>query len=244
VPPVDGAKVAEILVRLSQLAADLPQVAEIDINPLLADAAGILALDARIAVGAPKARGLVRGGHPRFAIRPYPKEWEQDLVTESGFACRVRPVRPEDEQLFRSFFERVNPDDVRQRFFAPVKEFSHAFIARLTQIDYARSMVLVALDPSGSDMLGAVRLHADPDNENAEYAIFVRSDQQGRGLGLALMKRIIAYGRKQGTRRIYGQVLAENVRMLALARDLGFRVGADPDDPALQKVVLELGEGG
>jgi len=241
VPPVDIAKVAEILVRLSQLAADLPEVAEIDINPLLADAGCIVALDARIAVGAPRARGLVRGGHPRFAIRPYPKEWERDLVTESGFACRIRPVRPEDEQLFRDFFQRVDPDDVRQRFFAPIKEFTHAFIARLTQIDYARSMVLVALDSDSGEMLGAVRLHADPDNENAEYAIFVRSDQQGRGLGLSLMKLIIDYGRRQGTKRIYGQVLAENVRMLALARDLGFRIGADPDDPALQKVVLELG---
>jgi acetyltransferase len=241
VPPVDGAKVAEILVRLSQLAADLPQVAEIDINPLLADATGIVALDARIAVGAPKAKGLVRGGHPRFAIRPYPKEWERDLVTESGFACKIRPVRPEDEQIFRTFFERVDPDDIRQRFFAPIKEFTHAFIARLTQIDYARSMVLVAIEPGSGDLLGAVRLHADPDNENAEYAIFVRSDQQGRGLGLSLMKLIIDYGRRQGTARIYGQVLAENVRMLALARELGFTVGPDPDDTALQKVVLELG---
>lgn len=241
VPPVDGAKVAEILVRLSQLAADLPQVAEIDINPLLADATGIVALDARIAVGAPRAKGLVRGGHPRFAIRPYPKEWERDLVTESGFACKIRPVRPEDEQIFRTFFERVDPDDIRQRFFAPIKEFTHAFIARLTQIDYARSMVLVAIEPGSGDLLGAVRLHADPDNENAEYAIFVRSDQQGRGLGLSLMKLIIDYGRRQGTARIYGQVLAENVRMLALARELGFTVGPDPDDTALQKVVLELG---
>jgi len=241
VPPVDTAKVAEILVRLSQLAADLPQVAEIDINPLLADPSGIVALDARIAVGAPRAKGLVRGGHPRFAIRPYPKEWERNLVTESGFACKVRPVRPEDEQLFRDFFHRVNPDDIRQRFFAPIKEFTHAFIARLTQIDYARSMVLVALDHDSGEMLGAVRLHADPDNENAEYAIFVRSDQQGRGLGLSLMQLIIDYGRRQGTRRIYGQVLAENVRMLALARELGFTIGPDPDDSALQKVVLELG---
>ena len=113
---------------------------------------------------------------------------------------------------------------MRQRFFAPIKEFTHAFIARLTQIDYARSMVLVALDPDSGEMLGAVRLHADPDNENAEYAIFVRSDQQGRGLGLSLMKLIIDYGRRQGTKRIYGQVLVENVRMLALARDLGFEL--------------------
>jgi acetyltransferase len=102
-------------------------------------------------------------------------------------------------------------------------------------------MVLVAIEPGSGDLLGAVRLHADPDNENAEYAIFVRSDQQGRGLGLSLMKLIIDYGRRQGTARIYGQVLAENVRMLALARELGFTVGPDPDDTALQKVVLELG---
>ncbi len=107
---------------------------------------------------------------------------ERDLVTESGFACRIRPVRPEDEQLFRDFFQRVDPDDVRQRFFAPIKEFTHAFIARLTQIDYARSMVLVALDSDSGEMLGAVRLHADPDNENAEYAIFVvRSTSRAGG---------------------------------------------------------------
>ncbi|MCA0317765.1 MAG: bifunctional acetate--CoA ligase family protein/GNAT family N-acetyltransferase [Proteobacteria bacterium] len=240
VPPVDTAKVADILVRLSQLAADLPQVAEIDINPLLADAGGIVALDARIAVGAPRARGLVRGGHPRFAIRPYPKEWEREAETESGFRFRVRPVRPEDEELFRTFLQRVDPNDIRQRFFTPIKDFSHAFVARLTQIDYARSMVLVALDIETGDLLGAVRLHADPDNENAEYAVFVRSDMQGRGLGGMLMRMIIDYGRGHGTKRIYGQVLAENRGMLTLARQLGFREGPDPDDPGLRKVVLEL----
>jgi acetyltransferase len=240
VAPVDTAKVAEILVRLSQLAADLPQVAEIDINPLLADAGGIVALDARIAVGAPRAKGLVRGGHPRFAIRPYPKEWEREAETESGFRFRVRPVRPEDEDLFRTFLQRVDPNDIRQRFFTPIKDFSHAFVARLTQIDYARSMVLVAIDIDSGDLLGAVRLHADPDNENAEYAVFVRSDMQGRGLGGMLMRMIIEYGRGHGTKRIYGQVLAENRGMLTLARQLGFREGPDPDDPGLRKVVLEL----
>jgi acetyltransferase len=240
VPPVDGAKVAEVLVRLSQLAADLPEIAEIDINPLLADQSGLLAVDARIAVGAPRAKGLVAGGHPRFAIRPYPKEWERLVETEQGFHFKVRPVRPEDEDMFRTFLERVHPNDIRQRFFSPIKEFSHAFVAKLCQIDYARSMVLVALAADSEEMLGAVRLHSDPDNDLAEYAAFVRSDLQGQGLGLTLMKLIIDYGRTQGTKRIYGQILNENVKMLALARELGFKVATDPDDPSLQKAVLTL----
>ncbi|QCI63920.1 bifunctional acetate--CoA ligase family protein/GNAT family N-acetyltransferase [Phreatobacter stygius] len=240
VPPVDGAKVAEVLVRLSQLAADLAAVAEIDINPLLADAQGVLALDARIAVGAPKAAKLGAGGHPRFAIRPYPKEWERQVETESGYRFRIRPVRPEDEAIFRDFLERVDPDDLRQRFFAPIKQFSHAFIAKLAQIDYARSMVLVALEEATGDLIGTVRLHADPDNDNAEYAVFIRSDMQGRGLGITMMRLIIDYAREQRIKRIYGQVLNENHKMLALARDLGFSVSTDPDDSSLQRVVLEL----
>lgn len=240
VPPVDGSKVAEVLVRLSRFAADMPAIAEIDINPLLADGAGVLALDARIAVGAPRAKNLVRGGHPRFAIRPYPKEWEREVVTDKGFAFRIRPVRPEDEELFRDFLERVDPNHIRQRFFAPIKDFSHAFIARLTQIDYARSMVLVAFGKDSGDLIGMVHLHADPDNENAEYAVFVRSDMQGYGLGVTLMRLIIDYARRQGTRRIYGQVLAENRGMLTVAQHLGFRESIDPDDTGLRKVVLEL----
>jgi acetyltransferase len=243
VPPVDVTRVADVLVRLSALAADLPEVCEIDLNPLVADSKGVVALDARIAVGAPRAAGLASGGHPRFVIRPYPTAWEREVAADDGYRFRVRPVRPEDEALYRDFFAKVAPDDMRQRFFTPVKHISHAFVARLTQIDYARSMVLVALDLSRREMLGAVRLHADPDNADAEFAILVRSDLQGHGIGAALMRLIVDYARGQGTRRIVGQVLNENARMLALCRDLGFEIGTDPQDVTLQRVVLDLGDG-
>src|SRR5262249_120023 len=138
----------------------LPEIRALDINPLLADQDGVIALDARIAV-APLAGGRRGPGHPRFAIRPYPTEWERTVMLREDWAVFVRPVRPEDEAMFRAFFAKVTSEDLRLRFFAPVREFSHAFVARLTQLDYARAITLVALDSEKGDMLGAVRLHAD-----------------------------------------------------------------------------------
>jgi acetyltransferase len=229
IPAAREDEVALVLVKLAQLAADVPEIRELDINPLLADHEGVIAVDARISI-APLA-GERRGpGHPRFAVRPYPKEWERTIRLASGREAFVRPVRPDDEALVRAFFTKVTPEDVRLRFFAPVRAFSHEFIARLTQIDYARAIALLAVEPGSGEMLGAVRLHADANFDTGEYAILVRSDLKGHGLGWSLMQIMIEYARWLGLKTIEGQVLRENTTMLQMCRALGFSVAEDRDD--------------
>ena len=152
----------------------------------------------------------------------------------------VRPLRPEDEGSLQKFLEKITPDDLRLRFFAPVKYFSHAFLARLTQLDYGRAIAFAALDATSTDLLGVVRLHADSNYENAEYAVLVRSDLKGRGIGWQLMELIIRYARSEKLKRIEGQVLRENTTMLDMCQQLGFQIADDPSDKALKVVRLEL----
>ncbi|KAF1714695.1 bifunctional acetate--CoA ligase family protein/GNAT family N-acetyltransferase [Pseudoxanthomonas wuyuanensis] len=240
VPAADERAVALVLVKLAQLAADIPEIQELDINPLLADRDGVVAVDARIVVGA--GRRLHKGrGHPRFAIFPYPKQWERSIELSDGNTAFVRPVRPEDDALFREFFTHVTDEDLRLRFFQSVKHFSHEFIARLTQLDYARSIALVAIDPGSGDMLGAVRLHADANYDRGEYGILVRSDLKGHGLGWQLMRIMIEYAQWLGLNLIEGQVLRENRTMLAMCEQLGFRIQLDADDAMLMDVSLPVG---
>ena len=152
----------------------------------------------------------------------------------------IRPMRPEDEGLVRRFLEHVSAEDLRLRFFAPIKDFGHAFVARLTQLDYARAMALNAIDEATGEMVGGVRLVSDANYESGEYAVLLRSDLKGRGLGWTLMQLIIEYARSEGVRRIEGQVLAENRVMLRMCRDLGFSVEPEPDSGDIMKVVLAL----
>jgi len=239
VPAAQEDEVAIALVKLSHLVADLPEIREIDINPLLADEHGAIAVDARIAVAlaAPSVRGR---WHPRMAIRPYPREWERHLTFGDGQAAFVRPIRPEDEPLFAPFFEQVTNEDLRLRFFSPVKDFGHGFIARLTQIDYARAMAFAAIDETTGGLLGVVRIHSDSDYKTAEYAILLRSDLKGRGLGGQMMELIIAYARSEGLEAIHGQVLTENTVMLDLCRRLGFSIEYLPDEKGIVQVRLPL----
>jgi len=238
-PAADERAVALVLVKLAQLAADIPEIRTLDINPLLADRDGILALDARVAVA--PSRILHKGrGHPRFAVFPYPKEWERRLALSDGSTAFVRPVRPEDDALFRAFFARVSDEDLRLRFFQAVKHFSHEFIARLTQLDYARSIALVAIDPRSGDMLGAVRLHADADYHRGEYGILIRSDLKGHGIGWRLMTIMIEYAKWLGLDVVEGQVLRENSTMIAMCQSLGFSTRLDPDDSTVMMVSLPV----
>jgi acetyltransferase len=224
---------------LALLAADIPEIHELDINPLLADEAGVLAVDARVAVG-PVERKFAGTGPANFAVRPYPSQWQRHIEMKDGRRVFVRPIRPEDEPLIHEFLRHVTPEDLRLRFFAPMKEFTHQFIARLTQLDYARAMAFVALDEITKKLIGVVRIHSDSVYEGGEYAILLRSDLKGRGLGWAMMQLIIEYAKFEGLKTISGDVLTENTVMLAMCRSLGFEVRSDPVEHAICNVRLTL----
>jgi acetyltransferase len=241
VPEAKTDDVALVLVKLAQLVADVPEVRELDLNPLLTDEAGVLALDARIAVAAPEPKFKGRA-HSRFAVRPYLSDWERRLVLKEDWRIFVRPVRPDDESLVRAFFQSVSPEDLRLRFFAPVKDFGHVFIARLTQLDYARAMALIGIDEASGQMIGSVRLHADANYETGEFAILLRSDLKGRGLGWKLMELIIEYATAEGITRIAGQVLRENSVMLRMCDELGFVIEDDPHDAGVLVATLVLSD--
>jgi acetyltransferase len=244
VPAVKPDAVATVLVKLAQMAADLPEIRELDINPLLADEAGVLVVDARVAVGIVP-RKFAGPGLSNFAVRPYPSKWERQLKDRDGQPIDgrrifARPIRPEDEPQIHELLRHVTAEDLRLRFFAPIKEFSHEFIARLTQLDYARAMAFVAVDESTRDILGVVRIHSDSIYESGEYAILLRSDLKGKGLGWALMQLLIEYAKSEGLKVISGQVLTENIVMLDMCRKLGFDVKADPLEHGLCDVKLAL----
>ncbi|RJF88798.1 GNAT family N-acetyltransferase [Oleomonas cavernae] len=237
-PAVDQRAVELALMRVAQLAIDHPEVVELEINPMIADPAGLIVLDARLRLAEPRLPGS-----RRLAIRPYPKALEGEVVDEAGDRYIIRPIRPEDERSLIAGFGAVSPEHTRLRFFAPMKELSHAFAAKLTQIDYDREMafVLVGDGPPGeAEWFGTGRLVADADGERAEYAILVRSDRIGRGLGRFLMERLITYGRERGLTEIYGEVLRENRTMLTLAAELGFEAEAIPGEPDIVHVTLHL----
>jgi RimJ/RimL family protein N-acetyltransferase len=168
------------------------------------------------------------------------KAWEHHIALPDGKAVYIRPIRPKDEALYGPFLAKVTPEDLRLRFFAPVKEFGHAFLARFTQIDYAKAMAFIALDEATGEMLGVARLHNNADNVSAEYAILVRSDLKTHGLGWQLMQQVIAYARAKGLQSVEGEVLRENATMLAMCRELGFEISSVPDAPSICAVKLRL----
>ncbi len=230
--------VALTLIKLSHLIIDVAEVVELDINPLLADEFGVLALDARIRVRRAEAPAA-----KRLAIRPYPKELEETIALPDGRTLLLRPVLPEDEPAFQDLFSKLSAEDIRLRFFAPKKALAHPFAARMTQIDYDREMALVLAQPGvpgRSEVYGVVHIYADPDGERAEYAILVRTDMSGLGLGPLLMRRIIEYGQARGIKELFGEVLRENRAMLKVCELLKFSRTAKEDEPGVFEVTLRL----
>ena len=236
-PPVKLDAVYDVLVALSQMLADLPELAELDINPLLADHDGVIALDARLRVS----RGAGAGA-ARFAIVPYPDELAE-TVTWQDETIVLRPIRPEDGPQHLAFAEKLEPQDLRLRFFSARRELPRSELARLTQIDYAREMAFIAVRtmPDGTaQTLGVVRAVTDPDNVAAEFAIIVSSDLKRRGLGHLLMRKMIGFLMRQGTQRMVGYVMRENHSMREMARLLGFKVDLAVSDADALTLVLTL----
>jgi acetyltransferase len=224
-----------VLMRLAQLACDVAEIAELDINPLLADGEGVIALDARVRLAAAKASAA-----SRLAIRPYPSELEE-TADWGGRVLVLRPIRPEDTARHRQFLAQIAPRDLYTRFFTGVRELPDKELAHLTQIDYDRDMAFLAVgrDPSGAEeILGVARACADPDNNAAEFAVLVRSDLKGQGLGKLLMRKLIRYCGDRGTRELWGSVMADNEPMLHLARRLGFKVRGSEQN--IETVALDL----
>jgi len=223
-PAIDQEALTQVLLRVSQMVCNIAEIEELDINPLLADAQGVIALDARVKLGP------LRGdGRSRLAIRPYPSELATqyrlpDGDTE-GQAVVLRPIRPDDEPALRRFYETAPAEDLRLRFFARRGSIPHAELARYSQIDYDREMSFVAFDAADaaqSRLLGYACGLSDPDNVDTEFAVQVAADAKRHGLATALMHTLIAYARQRGAERLVGECLPDNAAMSGLASRLGF----------------------
>ena len=238
VPPADMSAIEGVLIALAQLLAEEPRIVELDINPLLADAHGVIALDARVRVSA-----SAPGGAARFAIRPYPQELVERFEWR-GREATLRPIRPEDEAQHLAFLGRVEPADIRMRLFYTRRSIERSELARLTQIDYEREMAFIVTAPlpkgAGEETLGVVRGFVDPDNVQAEFGILIRSDSKGAGLGRRLMEKLIAFLRGRGTQRLVATVLAENAAMRQLAVQLGFQESEQQPEPTARRIELAL----
>jgi len=226
------------LIKLSQMIVDLKQVVELDINPLLVSGQGVIALDARIRVS-----NQDKSATKYLAIQPYPQELEEFILLKTGQRFMLRPIQPEDEPALIKNFEKLTQEEIRFRFFHVIKEMTHLMAARFTQIDYDREMALVVTDPERSldnNIYAVVRLIKEPFNNQAEFAIVVNHLVAGQGLGVLLMQRIITYAQQKEIDVIYGEVLSDNKKMLAICTKLGFSLHRNIDDSAIIDVKLSL----
>ena len=174
-------------------------------------------------------------------VRPYPSQWERHLVLgDDGWRIFVRPIRPDDDRLIRGLLAHVSKEDLRLRFFDSIREFSPQFIAKLIELDDARAMAFVAMDQASNEMLGVVWLYFETILGIGEYAILLRSDLKGRGLGWTLMQLMIEYAKSKGLKQVSGEILQENSVMLKMCRELGFKVKTDAEDRGVCDVTLVL----
>lgn len=225
--PLDIAGLSQFLVKVSNLIVDCAEIQRLDIHPLLASGNEFTALDVTLDI-AP----FIGDRESRLAIRPYPLHLEEWVEMKNGERALFRPILPEDEPLLRAFISQVTKEDLYYRYFSEINEFTHDDLANMTQIDYDREMAIVAVRRSGAgeEILGVTRAISDPDNVDAEFAVLVRSDLKGLGLGRRLLEKLIGYTRDHGSSRLNGITMPNNRGMVTLARKLGFDVDIQLDE--------------
>ena len=238
-PPVSMAAIEAILLSVSAMVCELPWISAMDINPLIVDENGAVAVDARITI---ENLPITAGRYDHMAIHPYPSHLETGYQAKDGTQVRIRPIRPEDVRMEQEFVRALSPESRYMRFMNTIREVSPAQLVRLTQIDYDREMAYVAtIDADGAEKeVGVVRYATSPDGESCEFAIVVADDWQGKGLARRLMGVLIDTARGANLRYMHGDFLAENTRMLAFVASLGFVLSAHPEDPGLKRGVLVL----
>jgi acetyltransferase len=238
-PAVDLFAIERVLLRISELVCELPEVQELDINPLIADPEGAIAIDARVVLK-PQPPSLDR--YPHVAIKPYPSHLARVIDLPDGTSLRLRPIRPEDAQLEQRFVRNLSLESRYFRFHQGLLELTPEMLVRFTQIDYDREMAFVAMVAAeeGDDEIGVARYVATPDGQSCEFALVVADAYHGRGVGTALMHALIGAARDNGLREMTGEVLTENHTMLELVRNLGFRVEAHETDATLRVARLGL----
>ncbi|MEZ8056805.1 bifunctional acetate--CoA ligase family protein/GNAT family N-acetyltransferase [Vibrio splendidus] len=232
--PIDIEGLSELLVRISQMVVDCPEIHDLDIHPVLANGDKFTILDADIILKAYE-------GDPqeRLAIRPYPVELEENIVLKDGTEVLLRPILPEDEPLHADFINRVSKEDLYKRFFSDVGEFNHEALANFTQIDFDREIafVVVRKEQGVPAIIGVSRALINPENTDAEFAILIRSDLKGVGLGRILMTKVIDYCRAKQTKQMSGMTMPTNRGMLTLAQKLGFELDISFEDGTADMVL-------
>jgi len=238
-PAVDYLALENVLLRISEMACELPEIEELDVNPLMASGDGVIAIDARVVLREP---GELRTPYAHLAIHPYPASLASTLELADGSRLRLRPIRPEDAELEKAFISRLSQRSMRLRFLSGLRDLTPQMLARFTQIDYDREMALVAIVGEGGaqEEVGVCRYITLPGGDTCEFAIVVADAWQSRGLGRRMMTRLMEVAAASGLTTMEGYVAADNSGMLELCAALGFDIEREPDDPHTRRVVAAL----
>ena len=235
-PGANLALLEEMIIRLSQLLEDFPEIVELDMNPVIVNEGRPCAVDARVILKPSEVPAPLH-----LVISPYPAQYESQTVVKDGLAVFIRPIKPEDAPALLDLFHTLSPTSVYYRFFSPMKSLSASMLARFTQIDYDREIALVALQeerPEGK-MLGVARVIGDPDGKKAEFAVMVGDPWQGKGVGAKLLEKCLQIAKRRGIETVWGIVLRENTQMLALGRKLGFEASRT-EEPGELELTIDL----